>query len=67
MELSDALGAVGFIQVERRAVALTELPPSCRAAHDRVRAAWRDAAYDDLLEKTIGERDAVQVFARRPA
>ena len=65
--LTDALATAGFVQVERRAVALTELPPACRAVHDRVRAAWRDAAYDELLEKTTGERRGLQVFARRPA
>jgi len=65
--LPDALASVGFVQVEQRAVTLTELPLSCRAAHDRVRALWRDAAYDELLEKATGERRGLQVFARRPA
>ena len=59
-----ALRAVGFANVESREVECMELPPPCRLARDRLRAAGQPLRLDEPL---AAPRAALHVFAGRPA
>ncbi len=62
-EWTMTLRRVGFVDLEVREVALTELSPPCRLARDRLAVQGQGVVNDPLLLPAT----AVQIFATRPA